>query len=350
MKNILVTGGAGYIGSHTCLSLLEKGYDVFVIDSLVNGSIESLERIKSFIKKKSKIKSNLHFFKVDLRNFSQTLQTFEKLASEGIKIEAVIHFAGYKSVFESIENPIEYWENNVGATLNLLRVLANYKCKAFIFSSSATVYGLNMKSPISEDSNTLPINPYGETKIAVEKILKSFFKSAKSTTSIACLRYFNPIGAHESSVIGEDPKGVPDNLFPYICKVANKELGLLKVFGSDWPTKDGTCIRDFIHIMDLADGHIKTLEYLTYNKPCCITLNLGTGKGTSVLDLIKTFEKVNKIDLNYSFVNRRDGDTPIMYANPLLAKKLLGWKAKKDINDMCLDGWNWFKNNPNGYR
>ena len=349
MKNILVTGGAGYIGSHMCLRLLEKGYNVFVIDSLGNGSLEALERIKVYYKKLNK-KNKLHFFKVNLKIYLEIFKAFEILDSKGINIDAVLHFAGHKSVFKSIENPIEYWDNNVAGTLNLLRILDNYNCKAFIFSSSATVYGIHQKSPISEDSDTKPLNPYGETKLAVEKILKSFFISSSSKTSIASLRYFNPIGAHESSIIGEDPKGVPDNLFPYICKVANGELENLNVFGSDWPTEDGTCIRDFIHIMDLVDGHIKTLEYLSSNKPCSITLNLGTGKGTSVLDLIKSFEKVNKIKLSYSFEKRRNGDVPVIYADPLLAEELIGWKAKKSINDMCLDGWNWNKMNPKGYK
>ena len=349
MENILVTGGAGYIGSHTCLRLLEKGYNVFVIDSLDNGSLEALERIKAYNKKLNN-HSKLHFFKVNLKIYLEILKAFEMIASKGIHIDAVLHFAGHKSVFKSIKNPIEYWDNNVVGTLNLLRVLKKYTCKAFIFSSSATVYGINHKSPISENSDTKPLNPYGDTKLAVEQLLKSFFISSTSKTSVASLRYFNPIGAHESSIIGEDPKGVPDNLFPYICKVAIGELVNLKVFGSDWPTEDGTCIRDFIHIMDLVDGHIKTLDYLTSHKPCSITLNLGTGKGTSVLELIKTFEKVNKIDLTYSFEKRRNGDVPVIFADPLLAEQLIGWKAKKNINDMCLDGWNWNKMNPKGYK
>lgn len=350
MVNVLVTGGAGYIGSHACLALLKQGYDVFVLDSLINGYYEALNRVEQAHLERSNLGNKLKFIKVDLRNLDSLQKQFNEFKNKGIYFEAVIHFAGLKSSNESLKKTIDYWQFNVGGTLNLLSSLDLTRCKAFIFSSSATVYGLNGESPISENCILSPINPYGETKLTVENILKSIFKSKKYQTNFGNLRYFNPIGAHESSIIGENPKGVPNNLFPYVCNVAIGKYENLRIFGKDWPTRDGTCIRDYIHVMDLVEGHIATLNHLLNNKSCFLTLNLGTGKGTTVLELVRVFEEVNKIKIDFSFCDRRDGDISSIYADIKLVKKTIGWSAKRDIFDMCKDGWNWQKNNPFGYK
>ena len=349
MINILVTGGAGFIGSHTCLSLLQNGYEVFVIDSLINGYRKSLVRVDEIYKSNKKSNNNLHFICADLRDLKSLSRIFKKFKSQGIHFQGVIHFAGLKSVEDSINNPTQYWENNVFGTLNLLKVLDFNKCKSFIFSSSATVYGLNHDSPISEDCYANPINPYGDTKLAVEKILRSVYESKNRSINIANLRYFNPIGAHDSFLIGEHPKGIPNNLFPFICQVASKKREGLNIFGNDYPTRDGTCIRDYIHVMDLSEGHIRTMNYLLENDSCFFTINLGTGKGTSVLELKNIFEEVNKVSINYSFLERRNGDVACMFADVSKARELIGWHAEKDVYDMCKDGWNWQLNNPNGY-
>ena len=349
MINILVTGGAGFIGSHTCLALLENDYELYVLDSLINGFHESLVRVQEIYYSKSNKKNKLHFKCVDLKNYVSLEKVIKKYESQGVFFEGVIHFAGLKSVEESIQKPLIYWENNVLGTLNLLNILNLKKCKAFIFSSSATVYGTENNSPISEDFNTKPINPYGETKLTIEKILESIYKSEENLISISNLRYFNPIGAHNSYKIGENPRGIPNNLFPYLCKVASGQINELKIFGNDWSTRDGTCIRDYIHVMDLAEGHIKTLNFLLKKSSIFLKMNLGTGKGTTVLELIKIFEDINDISINYSFVNRRDGDVKEIFANVELAKNTIGWIAKRNVYDMCKDGWNWQLNNPNGY-
>ena len=350
IKNVLVTGGAGYIGSHTCLYLLEQNYKVFVIDSLVNSSSESLERIKFILRKNKERKViNLKFYKGSLNNKEFIDGVFSQAFNEGNKIDAVIHFAGFKSVKESIQNPFLYWQNNVSGTINLVSVMNKYSCNKIVFSSSATIYKANNVDLIDEKCEKKPINPYGNTKRVNEIFLSDVFKSQSKKWGVINLRYFNPIGAHPSGLIGESPKGIPNNIFPIIMKIASSKNQYLEVFGNDWPTRDGTCIRDYIHIIDLAQGHIKALELLNKTESTEISINLGTGKGTSVLELIKIFEDTNQIKINYIFSNRREGDSPIVIADNTFAQKMLNWVPKKNIQDMCKDGWNWKLKNPCGY-
>ena len=350
IKTVLVTGGAGYIGSHTCLYLIEQGYKVIVIDSLVNSSLKSLERIKVILKKNNH--RNLISLKVhegSLVNKEFIDSVFQQALSEGNKIDAVIHFAGFKSVKESVHNPFIYWQNNVIGTINLVSVMNKYICNKIVFSSSATIYKANNIDRITEKFEIGPINPYGNTKRVNEVFLSDVFKSNKFKWGIINLRYFNPIGAHPSGLIGESPKGIPNNIFPILMNIAHDKKQCLEVFGNDWPTRDGTCIRDYIHITDLAQGHIKALEFLNKSSSINLSINLGTGKGTSVLELIKTFEDNNRIKLNYTFSNRREGDAPIVVADNTVAKEILNWVPKKSIAEMCKDGWNWKLKNPNGY-
>ena len=351
MRSILITGGAGYIGLHTSLVLLEEGYQLFIIDSFANSSYRSIERLLRISSTNKLFNSNqIEFFEGDIRDLDFIRKVFDKAINLSKPIEAVVHFAGLKSVSESVSNPNLYWDVNVGGTNNLLKVMQEFNCNNLVFSSSATVYSPNEKSPLREDSKLLPTDPYGETKLAVENILKesSNFKSNLNTFS---LRYFNPIGAHPSGEIGESPVKTPNNLFPYICDVANSKQTVLEIFGNDWPTKDGTCIRDFIHIMDLVKGHFSALNYLlkNNNKGFFKAINLGTGRGTSVLELINIFQTVNGLDINYRFSGRRLGDKAIVYSNCDLAKKILNWQPKKDLYEMCRDGWNWIVKNPDGY-
>ncbi len=266
------------------------------------------------------------------------------------KIEAVIHFAGLKSVYDSILNPISYWENNVVGTINLLKTMNKYNCKTIVFSSSATVYKAKSNELLKEEDICEPVNPYGYSKLTIERILGDLYNSEPSNWKIASLRYFNPVGAHQYGMIGEDPNGPPNNLYPQITKVAIGKLDRINIFGSDWDTKDGTGIRDYIHVMDLAEGHFSALNHLLNEKPQNLTINLGTGKGTSVLELIKTFQKVNKVNIPYSFVNRRQGDNAFVVADISLAKSILNWKPKRNIEDICKSGWNWQLKNPNGYK
>tara|TARA_A100001388_G_scaffold276796_1_gene265619 strand:+ start:1127 stop:2188 length:1062 start_codon:yes stop_codon:yes gene_type:complete len=350
IKTVLVTGGAGYIGSHTCLYLLEQDYKVFVIDSLVNSSSESLERIKFILKKdKQRKDKNLKFYQGSLNNKEFIDGVFFKASNEGNKIDAVIHFAGFKSVKESVQNPFLYWQNNVSGTINLVSVMNKYLCNKIVFSSSATIYKPNNFNLINENCAKEPINPYGNTKRVNEIFLSDVFKSQSEKWGVINLRYFNPIGAHPSGMIGESPKGMPNNIFPIIMRIASSYNQYLKVFGNDWPTRDGTCIRDYIHITDLAKGHIQALKLLNKTKSTEISINLGTGQGTSVLELIKIFEEVNQIKINYIFSDRREGDSPILVADNSLANKILDWVPQKTIQDMCKDGWNWKLKNPNGY-
>jgi UDP-glucose 4-epimerase len=351
MNNILVTGGAGFIGSHTCINLLEQGYELTVIDSNVNSSSLSLVRIKEILKKK-KVDFNykLTFKKGDIRDQFFMNLLFLEAKEKGKPIEGVIHLAGLKSVEESIKKPLVYWENNVFGTMNLLKIMKKFDCKTIVFSSSATIYGVVSSDPIDEKCIINPNNPYGQTKASIEFMLKGIFESSKDKWRIANLRYFNPIGAHESGLIGENPSDVPNNLFPIICNVAQGKFGELKIFGNDWPTLDGTGVRDYIHVMDLAEAHTRALDFLFSNKAQLIDLNIGTGIGTSVLELIEKFSKVNNCSVPFSYSERRQGDAPVVIANNNKAISVLNWKPKRNLEEMCKDGWEWIKNNPLGYQ
>ncbi|MDF2054917.1 UDP-glucose 4-epimerase GalE [Priestia megaterium] len=334
--SILVTGGAGYIGSHTCLELLNAGYEIVVIDNLSNSKLEALNRVSELAK------TDFKFYKIDLLN----KKALETVFSEN-NIEAVIHFAGLKSANESIETPLHYYHNNITGTLTLCQTMRKYGVTKMIFSSSANVYGVTKCVPITEDYPLNPINPYGRTKLIIETILSDLYVSDQSW-SIALLRYFNPIGAHESGRIGEDPNDIPNNLMPYITQVAIGKRDKLKVFGSDYDTHDGTGVRDYIHVVDLAKGHLKALE-MVIQTTGIDTFNLGTGIGYSVLDLIKSYEKTTSQKIPYTFTHRRPGDIDKCYADTKKANEKLGWKATKNLEDMCRDAWEWQKNNPNGY-
>ena len=344
MKNILVTGGAGFIGSHTCLLLLEKGYEVIVIDSLVNSSTKTLNNIKNIISSLNKSKKqNLHFHEMDLKDKKELNNIFESQITLQKPIDTVIHFAGLKSVQESVLKPLKYWDENINTTLSLLSVMSKYDCKKLVFSSSATIYKPLKDTKLYENSYQKPINPYGNTKITIEKILNDLFLSDQSW-KIVNLRYFNPVGAHPSGLIGEDPKIKASNLFPIITRVILGHLEKLHVFGNDWPTPDGTCIRDYIHVMDLAEAHIAALKFINSNNSQIISINIGTGNGHSVLDVIKIYSTVNNIDLPYEFSARREGDAPYVVADNSLALKLLRWEPKKYIEDMCKDSFRFMKN------
>jgi UDP-glucose 4-epimerase len=334
---ILVTGGAGYIGSHTCVELLNAGYDITVVDNLYNSKKASLDRVREITGKDFK------FFECDIRDRDY----LDKIFKED-KIDAVIHFAGLKAVGESVYKPLEYYDNNIGGTITLCEVMRENGCKNIVFSSSATVYGTENESPLSEDMKTGgTTNPYGTTKYMIELILKDLYV-ADNEWSITLLRYFNPIGAHESGKIGENPNGIPNNLLPYVTQVAVGKLPCLTVFGNDYDTPDGTCIRDYIHVVDLAKGHLKALED-SFKSNRVEVFNLGTGNGYSVLQIIEAFEKACGFPLNYKIGPRRAGDLARLYSNPSKAKEKLGWVAEKNIDDMCMDSWRWQKNNPNGF-
>ena len=346
MRTILATGGCGFIGSHTCAELLLNGYRVIILDSLINSSEETINKIKEVVSLYDpRISENIKFFKSDIRNTEYLRHLFLSEKNKGNNIGGVIHFAGLKSIYESTINPLEYWDVNFGGTFSLLKIINENNCKVIIFSSSATIYSPLSKSPINEEQEINPINPYGETKASVEKLLDNFYNAKNNKISIASLRYFNPIGAHQSGLIGEDPKGKPSNIFPIINDVAIGKTKELKIFGKDWNTPDGTGVRDYIHVMDLAEGHVKTLNYLLKVKSKNLKINLGTGKGTSVLELVRIFEKANKIKINFSYTGRRNGDLGIVYTDNLMAKNLLNWSPKRTIFDMCLDGWKWKINN-----
>ena len=327
---VLVTGGLGYIGSHTSVELLNNNYDVVIVDNLYNSQIDVVDKIKQITNKDFK------FYQIDLCDKEKLREVFEKES-----IDAVIHFAGYKAVGESVEKPLMYYRNNLDSTLTLLELMKDYNCKKIVFSSSATVYGSPKELPIKEDFPLSTTNPYGTTKLIIEGILKDLYKS-DNTFSIAILRYFNPIGAHKSALLGENPNGIPNNLMPYIVKVATKELSELKVFGNDYDTKDGTGVRDYIHVVDLAKGHIKALEKIE-KEDICECYNLGTGNGYSVLELVNTFKRVNNIDVPYKIVDRRPGDIASCYASTEKAYNELGWKAELGIEEMCKDAYNFVK-------
>ena len=334
---VLVTGGAGYIGSHTCVQLLEAGYDIVVLDNLSNSSEESLSRVKKITGRDFK------FYKADLLDYEATDAVFAEN-----EIDAVIHFAGLKAVGESVSIPLRYYHNNITGTLNLLDVMSKHNVKRIVFSSSATVYGDPHTVPIKEDFPLSCTNPYGRTKLMLEEILRDLYVSDKEW-NIAILRYFNPVGAHESGLIGEDPNGIPNNLVPYISQVAVGKLACLSVFGDDYDTTDGTGVRDYIHVVDLANGHLKALEKISSNVGV-VTYNLGTGTGYSVLDMVKAFGKACGHDVNYKIVDRRPGDIGACFADPEKAERELGFKAEKTLDDMCRDTWLWQSNNPNGYK
>lgn len=336
MSTVLVTGGAGFIGSHTSVELLNAGYDIIILDNFVNSKPESLKRIKELTGKDFK------FYQADIRDEEAMTKVFAEN-----KIDAVIHFAGLKSVPQSVKEPLNYYDNNIAGTVCLCRVMDRAGCKKLVFSSSATVYGSKNPSPLREDMPTGgTTNPYGTTKYFIEQILQDLCIS-DSEWGVSILRYFNPIGAHKSGRIGEDPNGIPGNLMPYITQVAIGKLECLNVCGNDYPTPDGTGVRDYIHVVDLALGHIKALDRLLKVKGCEV-YNLGTGKGYSVLDVVKAFEKASGIKINYRIAPRRAGDVACCYADATKAKEVLGWQAQYDIDDMCADSWRWQSQNPNG--
>lgn len=333
---ILVTGGTGYIGSHTCIELVKEGYDVIIIDNLSNSDKEVLNRLRKITGKEIKFYENNILDEISLNSI------FEEN-----NIETVIHFAGFKSVSESVLNPLDYYHNNITGTLILCKVMNKYGVKNIIFSSSATVYGSPKSVPITEEFVLKTTNPYGNTKLMIEDILIDLYNADK-TLDITILRYFNPIGAHESGLIGENPKGVPNNIFPYLTQVAIGKREKLNIFGGDYNTNDGTGVRDYIHVVDIARAHVQALKKGTNNSGLNI-YNLGTGKGYSVLELVKCFENTTGEKIPYQITNRRPGDIAECYADPTKAKLELGWTAKYTIEEMCIDSWRWQKNNPNGY-
>ncbi|MBE6792459.1 MAG: UDP-glucose 4-epimerase GalE [Ruminococcaceae bacterium] len=334
---ILITGGCGYIGSHTCIEMIKAGYDIVVIDNYYNSKPEALKRTRELAGK------DFPFYECDIRDAEGLKKIFA-----AHNIEAVIHFAGLKAVGESVSKPLEYFDNNVGGTVTLCEVMRDCGCKRMIFSSSATVYGMKNPSPLNETMEIGGVtNPYGRTKWMVEQVLDDLCYSDPEWSAVK-LRYFNPIGAHESGRIGEDPNGIPNNLMPYVSQVAVGKLQQLAVFGDDYDTHDGTGVRDFIHVVDLARGHVKAVAYALAHTGC-EAINLGTGHGYSVLDLVKAFEKVNGVKVPYRIAPRREGDIAVCYSDPSKAAKLLGWEAELGLEDMCRDSWRWQSGNPKGY-
>ncbi|UTR13078.1 UDP-glucose 4-epimerase GalE [Evansella sp. LMS18] len=334
---ILVTGGAGYIGSHTCIQLLNSGYEAIIVDNFSNSKPEALKRVEQITGEK------LKFYKTDILDQEALIKVFEEN-----KIEAVIHFAGLKAVGESVTLPLKYYQNNIAGTLVLLEVMEAFEVDKLVFSSSATVYGEQQCVPLNEALRVQATNPYGRTKLMIEQILQDVYQS-NNNWSIALLRYFNPIGAHESGLIGEDPSGIPNNLVPYITQVAVGKLSKLNVFGNDYPTYDGTGIRDYIHVMDLADGHLKALEKVLSTRGA-EAYNLGTGRGFSVLEMVQAFEAEIGKRIPFEVKARRPGDIAVSYADPSKAEIELNWRAERGLAEMCRDSWNWQKHNPKGYK
>lgn len=327
VKTILLTGGLGYIGSHTCVELIKNGYEVIILDNLSNSKIEVLDKLKKLTNR------DIKFYKSDLTNLAEIKAIFKNES-----IDAIIHFAGLKAVGESVEKPLSYYNNNIYGTLNLLIAMEAFNVKNLVFSSSATVYSPDSKMPLNEDAKLGPVNPYGRTKLFIEEILQDEYV-AHMDMNIVILRYFNPVGAHESGLIGEDPNNIPNNLMPYICRVATGELPILKIFGNDYPTPDGTGIRDYIHVCDLADGHVKALDKI--NENCGLKIyNLGTGIGYSVLDIVNAYNKICGNKVKYQFAPRRNGDVAINYSCPDKAKSEMNWVARYNIQDMCESAYN----------
>lgn len=335
MATLLLTGGAGYIGSHTALEFLEAGDDVVVVDNFYNSSAKSIERVEKLTGKSIKL------YEADVCDKEATRKIFEEN-----QIDAIVHFAGYKAVGESVAKPLEYYRNNIGSALILCEFMKEFGVTKFVFSSSATVYGTSQNVPLKETEPTGCTNPYGWSKLMIEQILTDF-ANAEPNVSVTLLRYFNPVGAHPSGEIGEDPLGIPNNLAPYVCQVAVGKREKLNVFGNDYPTHDGTGVRDYIHVVDLAKGHVQAYQKA---EPGVQIYNLGTGQGYSVLDLVKTFEKVNDVTIPYEIVGRRPGDIATCYADPTRANAELGWKAEYGLDEMCRDAYNWQRKYPNGYR
>lgn len=335
MSKILVTGGTGFIGSHTCVELLSNGYEIVIVDNLSNSKEAVVGRIEKITGKK------VTFFNVDICDYNSLSKVFKEN-----DIEAVVHFAGLKAVGESVRKPLEYYTNNINGTLVLLKVMRENNCKKIVFSSSATVYGMNNKAPYTEDMPTSATNPYGYTKVMIEQILRDVCV-ADEDFSVVSLRYFNPIGAHNSGLLGEDPNGIPNNLVPYIAQVASGKLEQLSVFGDDYDTPDGTGVRDYIHVMDLAEGHVCAIDYAMKNKGF-EPVNLGTGKGSSVLEVVSAYEKACGKLIPKKITERRAGDIATCYANASKAKEIFDWEAKLNIEQMCIDSWNFTKLNPDG--
>ena len=345
---LLLTIGEVYIGSRTALLLLQRGYDVIIYDSFVNSSYKVIKAIKSYLDSVG-IDYKLKTIKGDIRDKSSLGKIFKDSTKEGNPIQSVIHFAGLKSVSESVKYPLKYWDVNVCGTKNLLEIMKDNECYSIVFSSSATIYGLTNSVPISEDQQISPINPYGKTKVAIENMLCDLFKSNMNKWKICSLRYFNPVGAHPSGLIGEDPIGIPSNLFPYITQVAIRRINLLKVFGDNWDTEDGSGVRDYIHIMDLSEGHIDAIGFLMSKESIYEVINLGSGKGYSVFQMIREFELSTGCEIPFLIEGRRDGDVANNFADISKAENLLGWSPKRSLKQICIDGWNWQRNNPQGY-
>ena len=335
--NILVTGGAGYIGSHTCVELLETGYNVAVVDNLSGSSRKAVERVENITGK------NISFYEADICDKNTLFDIFDRE-----KADAVIHFAALKSIPDSVARPLEYYNNNVTGTINICEAMKKFGVSKIVLSSSAAVYGKTTELPVKESSPLLPVNPYGRTKLIQEQIICDFCGSINGASVI--LRYFNPVGAHKSGLIGEEPKGTPSNLVPYISQVACGRLKQLNIYGDDYETPDGTGVRDYIHVVDVAKGHIKAIEKLNHEKSGNFIFNIGTGKGYSVIEMMKSFEKASGKNIDFVFSSRREGDVDACYADVSLAQRELGWKAEYGIDDMCSDAWKWQKLNPEGYR
>ena len=352
MTQILITGGAGFIGSHTCLVLLQEGHNLIVLDNLSNSSPVALERVATLAGLSSSAddrEGRLQLIRGDIRDRACLDQIFSQARTIGQPIQAVIHFAGLKAVGESVREPLRYWDVNLTGSRCLLAAMNDHDCRTLVFSSSATLYGYPNSVPIPESAAVQPINPYGHSKAAVERMLQDLAASSPNQWSIACLRYFNPVGAHPSGAIGEDPMGIPNNLFPFVCQVAIGRRELMQVFGGDWPTSDGTGVRDYIHVMDLAEGHRAALDCLLAEPAQLLTLNLGSGQGASVLEVIRAFERASGREVPYEIVARREGDAAATVADPALALERLGWRTQRSLDDICRDGWAWQSANPSGY-